>query len=268
MRNILKIVAALAAMVMIAGPASAVVTFDPATGTGFVGKGDVQSAFNLNNAKLQAGVDANKFAFSYQQAAAQTGSQTAAQSATQSATQNVTRVLSCDVTVGGDKRPVRFENDGYRIGTATGTATGSRSGARSGTLSGSLSATIAADPRKTGQWTGWNIRSAGTPTFTSSGITVYGDPTLGDYSWGDYSWGAIGWGDWIASEPGTNPADCLRNDNGALIENLSDVTTPGDIVPGEVTPGEIQYGEMVFGNPTATGLARVFVTYNGVTKGL
>jgi hypothetical protein len=36
-----------------AGPASASVTIDPATGTGFVGKGDVQTAFGWNNAKLQ-----------------------------------------------------------------------------------------------------------------------------------------------------------------------------------------------------------------------
>jgi hypothetical protein len=33
----------------------AAVTFDPATGMGFVGKGDVQLALGLNNAQLQAG---------------------------------------------------------------------------------------------------------------------------------------------------------------------------------------------------------------------
>ena len=35
------------------GVASAAVTFDPATGTGFVGKGDVQTAFGLNNKQMQ-----------------------------------------------------------------------------------------------------------------------------------------------------------------------------------------------------------------------
>ncbi|WP_353815177.1 hypothetical protein [Agromyces sp. SYSU T00266] len=34
-------------------PASAAVTFDPGSGTGFVGKGDVQNAFAWNNAQFQ-----------------------------------------------------------------------------------------------------------------------------------------------------------------------------------------------------------------------
>lgn len=37
----------------VAGVAFAAVTFDPTTGTGFVGKGDVQLAFGWNNQKLQ-----------------------------------------------------------------------------------------------------------------------------------------------------------------------------------------------------------------------
>jgi len=37
----------------LASPAIASVTFDPATGTGFVGKGDVQLVFNWNNKVLQ-----------------------------------------------------------------------------------------------------------------------------------------------------------------------------------------------------------------------
>ena len=36
-----------------AAPAMATVTFDPATGTGFVGKGDVQTVFNWTNKALQ-----------------------------------------------------------------------------------------------------------------------------------------------------------------------------------------------------------------------
>ena len=46
-----------------AGVASASVTFDPATGTGFVGKGDVQLALGLNNAQLQQ--QAGSLAFTY-----------------------------------------------------------------------------------------------------------------------------------------------------------------------------------------------------------
>jgi hypothetical protein len=38
---------------LVVSPAMAAVTFDAATGTGFVGKGDVQLALNLNNKQLQ-----------------------------------------------------------------------------------------------------------------------------------------------------------------------------------------------------------------------
>lgn len=44
---------AFAATALVAAPALAAVTFDPATGTGFVGKGDVQVALDLNNKQLQ-----------------------------------------------------------------------------------------------------------------------------------------------------------------------------------------------------------------------
>ena len=40
-------------VLLFAGPAAGAVTFDPATGSGFVGKGDVQLAFGWNNAALQ-----------------------------------------------------------------------------------------------------------------------------------------------------------------------------------------------------------------------
>ncbi|MBT2538570.1 hypothetical protein [Arthrobacter sp. ISL-69] len=45
--------AAFAASLALASPAAAIVTFDPATGTGFVGKGDVQTGFDWNNKALQ-----------------------------------------------------------------------------------------------------------------------------------------------------------------------------------------------------------------------
>lgn len=61
MRHIIKAaIAATAAVVMTATAAGAAVTFDPATGEGFVGKGDVQTAFGWNNKQLQdnaSGVD-------------------------------------------------------------------------------------------------------------------------------------------------------------------------------------------------------------------
>ena len=42
---------------------SAAVSFDPTTGTGFVGKGDVQDAFGWNNAGLQANASSVTFTF-------------------------------------------------------------------------------------------------------------------------------------------------------------------------------------------------------------
>lgn len=54
-RKNLKLLVATAAVgaVALTGTATAAVTFDPATGTGFVGKGDVQVPFGWNDAKLQ-----------------------------------------------------------------------------------------------------------------------------------------------------------------------------------------------------------------------
>jgi hypothetical protein len=45
--------AAFVGIMALASPAVASVTFDPATGTGFVGKGDVQLVFDWNNKALQ-----------------------------------------------------------------------------------------------------------------------------------------------------------------------------------------------------------------------
>lgn len=58
-----SILAGAAALVVVSTAAIAAVTFDPATGTGFVGKGDVQLALNWNNKQLQDG--ASSLAFTY-----------------------------------------------------------------------------------------------------------------------------------------------------------------------------------------------------------
>lgn len=54
---------ACACAVFASSVAMAEVTFDPATGTGFVGKGDVQSVFGWNNAMLQANAGALTFTY-------------------------------------------------------------------------------------------------------------------------------------------------------------------------------------------------------------
>jgi hypothetical protein len=53
---------ALVGIGLIATQAFAAVTFDPATGTGFVGKGDVQLALGLNNKQLQDQAGSLQFA--------------------------------------------------------------------------------------------------------------------------------------------------------------------------------------------------------------
>lgn len=53
---------AFAASLALATPATAAVTFDPGTGTGFVGKGDVQLAFGWNNTQLQSRATGVSFA--------------------------------------------------------------------------------------------------------------------------------------------------------------------------------------------------------------
>lgn len=57
------LLAAAAATAMISSAAFAAWNFDPATGTGFVGKGDVQLAFGWNNSQLQR--NASGIAFTY-----------------------------------------------------------------------------------------------------------------------------------------------------------------------------------------------------------
>jgi hypothetical protein len=52
---------ALALVVTGAGIALAIVTFDPVTGTGFVGKGDVQEVFGWNNKDLQNNANSVQF---------------------------------------------------------------------------------------------------------------------------------------------------------------------------------------------------------------
>lgn len=63
-KGILTSVAAttFAAALALATPASAAVTFDSATGTGFVGKGDIQLAFGWNNSQLQNHANGVSFA--------------------------------------------------------------------------------------------------------------------------------------------------------------------------------------------------------------
>ncbi len=263
--------AAIAAVALLATATAANAATVNSDGSGFVGKGEVQSAYGLNNSAIQKIIDANEKAFTFtsSQSATQSLRSTASQVVTEHATQSAHRVLSCTVTVGGVKNPRVFEADGTRDGIKTGSREGSRKGERVGTLDGTLAASIDAKARKTGQWTGWNLKGfTSSPTFTATGVEHFDAPDyLAPSFTGDYAFGDIEWSGWQA-EPGTNPADCLRNDNGAEIDDLSDVTTYGDAFPTTTDYGPESFSSTQVTATNPTGLAQVFVTYNSVTKPL
>ena len=295
-----KLILGLAAVAAIATPlaaatvANASVNID-SNGTGFIGKGDVQTAFSWNNAKMQT--NHTKITFSGEQATsqsltqsvsqagyrvgAQQGTQHATQTATQAATQVVGQDLTCEFTNGNGT--VTFHRDGVRDGERTGTREGTREGERpatrlferfgertgtqAGTQTGSLASVLDVTDRKTGQYTGWNVKGfVGTPTYSEVGNPTFGGPTFGDYVFGDpqyRDWLFLGdfifgdftatsdytfedgsgteWGEWDA-ESGENPADCLRSQNADKITQISNVITPGAITDGVVTGGTTAIG--------------------------
>jgi len=171
--------------------------------------------------------------------------------------------------MGGVKNPRVFEADGTRDGIKTGSREGSRTGDRVGTLDGTLATTIDAKARKTGQWTGWNLKSfTSGPSFTATGDEHFDAPEYRTPSFtGDYAFGDVEWSGWQA-EPGTNPADCLRNDNGAEIDDLSDNTTYGDAVPTMTDYGTESFGTTKVTATNPSGLTQVSVTHNSITKPL
>src|SRR5687768_8342873 len=112
MRRITKAATIAAATLIAIGTASAAhasVTID-ASGKGFVGKGDVQTALGHNNSALQKAVDAKSLKFtaeqptsqslsqSVSQSGTQVGIQTGVQSGTQTGTQSAAQVVSQDLT--------------------------------------------------------------------------------------------------------------------------------------------------------------------------
>jgi hypothetical protein len=64
MRKLITAGATVALALAVAGPASASVTLDPSTGIGFVGKGDVQTAYGWNDQKLQDYASSVTFSYS------------------------------------------------------------------------------------------------------------------------------------------------------------------------------------------------------------
>lgn len=268
-RSITAAVATLACGIFIAtsaAPAGAAVTFDGSTGTGFVGKGDVQTAFGWNDAKLQA--RAAGVTFSTSAPATQTLTSTATQDGTQAGTIDVTRSVSCFI----DGKRQDFTNFGSREGERSGTRTGSRTGTRAGTLSGTLASQITYDTRQnwSGKITGFRLTGFDPvtgPVFTAAGDESWGDPVFeGDYAFGQYAWGDTTWSGWVKGEGSDGqPTDCLRTDNntenGPVVTNLVDTTVEGDPVDGDVTDGSVLFGPTSVVSTDAAGAWTLFATY-------
>lgn len=242
-------------MLAMGGTAAAAVTYDPATGHGFVGKGEVQIAYGWNNSALQK--NAKDVTFTSSQAASQALSQSATQDGTQAVTQSLTQEVSCTI----NQKKQTHTRDGERAGLRTGSRSGSRTGSRSGTLAGTILSSIAYDPRVKNQITGFNLTGFLNTAFMATGANEFGDWTFESYTFGAPTMGETTWGDWV-SEPTENPADCLGGNPHAT--DVSDVTTEGAITDGAITDGAITEGAIAYGAVTATGDALLYVNYKGV----
>ena len=151
MNRIIKgaIIAATSLVAVGAGTAAHASVTINADGTGFIGKGNVQTALGYNNSALQTAVDAKP---SCSPAAADVavagagrhpvrladrhpaGVQSGTQSGTQAGTQVVSQDLTCTFTNGSGTKT--FHRDGVRDGARTGTREGVREGAREGIRDG------------------------------------------------------------------------------------------------------------------------------------
>jgi hypothetical protein len=119
---------AFVAALLVVLPAAASVTFDPLTGTGFVGKGDVQSAFGWNNQQLQANAAGVSFTYIVEGTLSQTCEREAG--ASQVITRAFTQVISVQAAVGSAGRNNSSGLNGPNTGFfLTGFAAGSDGGA-------------------------------------------------------------------------------------------------------------------------------------------
>ena len=265
MRRITKLAAIAGTTLLglsVANAASASVQVDPATGAGFVGKGDVQTAFGWSNKTLQD--NATSVRFSTEQVTSQVVTQHLLQDGTQAGTQTVRREVSC--TIEGKNKS--FYNEGTRSGVRSGERDGSRTGSRAGTVSRSIVSAIDADPRKgINQFTGFVLKGfTGTPVVTTT-APAWGDDTFGDWDFqGAYAFDDVEWSGWV-SEPGESPAECLSPSK-PDITDLVDITTPGAVEDGAITPGDVHDVGAVEGGTITYGPLTLSATAAGVTKAL
>ena len=285
MLKVAAVSGALVASLAFAASASAAATYNGTSG--FVGKGDVQTVFNMSNSVIQNTLIANKQAFTFSstqattqsltqavtesgvQSGMQAGVQSGMQAGVQSGTQDVSWLLSC--TYQG-KKQVSYNygtRDGIREGsrevsrnvsrdvTRDVSRSGSRTGSRAGSITGSIAASIAGDPRQTkgqNQFTGFNLKGL-TVTGSTTDPAVWNAPVMNDDFTSSNEWT----GAW--SENGTYVPTGEGTYTFTTGYTFGDVTWSGwDAAPG-VNPADCLRTDTINGVPVVTELV------NEVTDG-
>jgi hypothetical protein len=260
-RNTLITATALSAVALVAGAtaASASITVNPG-GSGFIGKGNVQTALGYNNKNLQDAVD-GKNGLSLVFTGIQSTSQALSQEGTQDGTQAGTQSVSQDVTCTMENGIKTFHRDGERLASRDADRDADRTGTRTGTRTSTFNYSLDVDARKgQTQYTGFILKGS---TVTSSTPNV--DVLDGPWVYGTWSYGTwVGdestteWGDWIAA-PGDNPAECLGGSPN--VTDLVNTITAGTPEPsGDATPeGEVAPGEITTDGPVVTSPFSMFV---------
>jgi hypothetical protein len=147
-----KVLIGVAICLAVAGIVFASVTLDPTSGTGFVGKGDVQTALGLNNAQMQAQAESLTFAY---------------------VTTDTYEVVNAWAT-GNPDNPVSLNSHTETVTTVIG-----------------VNSTVAYDPRKVNgqkQFTGFNLTGFGNVVYQGTLPVVSPTVTYVTFTWTSTEW--------------------------------------------------------------------------------
>ena len=221
MRNpIIIAVATTATVLAVAGTASASVTID-ATGKGFVGKGNVQTALGYNNSALQKAVDAKSLVFTAQQPTSQSLTQNvyavrhpgrhpgrhAGRHPDRHAVRHAGRVAGSDLHVHQRQRhqdipprrrarrrshrhPRRAAGSAPATASGTASATAPAPAPRPAPRPAASPMTSTSRPARPTSTPASSSRAGRAPRpYTETGAPVWNAPTFGAYTFGDYTFG-------------------------------------------------------------------------------
>ena len=237
MKKSIGLFAVLATMLTVLAvlPAMAAVTFDPSTGTGFVGKGDVQLAFGWNNPQIQSILTGNPQAITFKYVSTDT--------------YEVVRAWA----TGNPDNPVSLNN---HIQTITTTVM--------------VNAQINGDPRKTNgqnQFTGFNLLGKGTSTVDGTLPVVSPTVTYVTFTWTTQEWD----GTW---ETVPNPNYNGKNSPTIQVKHYVTVTHETDQLPayydddGNLVLYMEGNNKAVLSVTLLDSAGKLYAVYNGVEKPL